>query len=116
MKVIAVDILDRDYKPEQLITVSISLDEAIKIADSLNSLNSSLFYKVVEDSYSLNLESMHDTTDIKRPVDFIYNQFGLAAIVNDTNLDVDIEILKTKSKTELETLIKMVEEALKQYN
>ncbi len=79
MKVIAMDNLNRDYYPERLITVSISEDEAKRVAEVLNSIHSSEYYSVVEDDYTLDLQSMYDVVQDKTPDNFYIEQYGLKA-------------------------------------
>ncbi len=56
MKVIAIDYFNEDYKSERLLTVSISEEEAKIIADTLNQVSSTSFYRIVEDTYTLDLQ------------------------------------------------------------
>ena len=79
-KVIATDRLNRDYQPEQLIKVSISNTIATLIANSLNYRDSELFYKVVEDDYVLDLQSMYDAVNKEAPDSFYVKQYGLKAL------------------------------------
>ena len=62
-KVIITDSLNRDYKPQSLVTMSMSEFNATTIADNLNKsygANSSNYAKVVPAEQPLNLESHYD--------------------------------------------------------
>ncbi|WBC28485.1 hypothetical protein TPMD03_15 [Thiohalocapsa phage LS06-2018-MD03] len=90
LKVIKKDNLDRDFRPEQLITTSISNDTAVLIADTLNQRNDGFYYFVEEDDYRLDLQSMYDVTDESIPESFYINQFGLKALVNEFLLEIEV--------------------------
>ena len=71
-KVIIVDNLDRDYKPQSLVTMAISQSNAMYIADLLNSLYTyDQHAKVVPANQPLNLESQHDLVGETMP----YNEW-----------------------------------------
>lgn len=60
-KVIIVDNLNRDYKPQGLVTMAMSQSNAMYIADLLNSLyTGDQHAKVVPANQPLNLESCYD--------------------------------------------------------
>lgn len=73
-KVIIVDNLNRDYKPQGLVTMAISQSNAMCIADLLNRLyESNQHAKVVPVNQPLNLESQHDLVGETLP----YNEWLL---------------------------------------
>jgi len=85
MKVIEIDNLNRGYFPERLITVSLSKTMATAIANELNSKAQLKYYKIVEDNYSLDLQSLYDVSYIIKPSNFDRIQLGADALLLDTN-------------------------------
>lgn len=75
-KVIITDNLNRDYKPEGLVTMAMSEVAAKQIADLVNDkyrVSSTAFAKVVPVEQPLNLSSMYDLTNETMP----YNEWLL---------------------------------------
>lgn len=71
-KVIIVDNLNRDYKPEGLVTMAMSEQIAQRIADLLNSvfIPDSQHAKVVPANRPLNIASQYDLTGDTMPYDY----------------------------------------------
>ena len=73
-KVIIVDNLNRDYKPQGLVTMAMSQSNAMYIADLLNSLyTGDQHAKVVPADQPLNIESCYDLVEETMP----YNEWLL---------------------------------------
>lgn len=64
---IAVDSLNRDYKPDRIIALSDDEQFLKDRANARNSLVQDLFYKVVDKDYKLNFDSLYDIADIDIP-------------------------------------------------
>lgn len=80
-KVIIVDNLNRDYKPQGLVTMAMSQSNAMYIADLLNSLyTGDQHAKVVPANQPLNLESHYDLMDEDVPYDYWLTLTGAAAL------------------------------------
>jgi hypothetical protein len=71
-KVIIVDNLNRDYKPEGLVTMAMSEQIAQALADLLNStyITDSQHAKVVPANRPLNIDSQYDLTGDTMPYDY----------------------------------------------
>lgn len=72
-KVIITDNLNRDYKPQSLVTLSLSEFNATTIADNLNKsyeANSSNYAKVVPAEQPLDLQSQYDL--VKETMPYFY--------------------------------------------
>ena len=80
-KVIIVDNLNRDYKPQGLVTMAMSQSNAIYIADLLNSLyTGDQHAKVVPANQPLNLESCYDLAGETLPYERWLELTGAAAL------------------------------------
>ena len=64
---IAVDSLNRDYKPDRIVEESDDISRLKTLASDRNYLNSNLFYKVADRDYKLNFDSLYDIADIDIP-------------------------------------------------
>ena len=80
-KVIIVDNLNRDYKPQGLVTMAMSQSNAMCIADLLNSLyTGDQHAKVVPANQPLNLESCYDLVGETLPYEQWLLLTGAAAL------------------------------------
>ena len=86
---IAVDNLNRDYKPDRIVEVSDDEQLLIDKANTRNSLVQDLFYKVVDRDYKLNFDSLYDISDIDIPS---FEQFCDYTGVNHLEPEVAISI------------------------
>lgn len=86
---IAIDNLNRDYKPDRIIEVSDDISRLKTLESDRNNLKSNLFYKVVDRNYKLNFDSLYDISDIDKPS---YEQFCNYTGVNHLEPDVAISI------------------------
>ena len=86
---IAVDNLNRDYKPDRIVEVSDDISKLKTLAKVWNNLNSELFYKVVDRDYKLCFDSLYDISDIDKPS---YEQFCNYTGVNYLEPEVAISI------------------------
>ncbi len=60
MRIIIQDSLDMDYIPESFYRTNLSREEAEVVIKDLNNKIGRNYYKIVEDSYVLNTESIYD--------------------------------------------------------
>ena len=86
---IAIDNLNRDYHPDRIIEVSDDISRLKTLEKVWNSLNSNLFYKVVDRDYKLCFDSLYDISDIDKPS---FNEFCNYTGVNHLEPDVAISI------------------------
>ena len=86
---IAIDNLNRDYRPDRIIEVSDDISKLETLAKVWNNLNSNLFYKVVDRDYKLCFDSLYDISDIDKPS---FEQFCNYTGVNHLEPDVAISI------------------------
>ena len=92
---IAVDNLNRDYKPDRIVEASDDISKLKTLASDRNYLNSELFYKVVDRDYKLNFDSLYDIADIDIPS---YEQFCKYTGVNHLEPEVAISIYNKQFK------------------
>ena len=82
-KVIILDNLNRDYKPQALVTMAMSEFNANNIADNLNKLygvNSSNYAKVVPAETPLDLQSQYDLVGEAMPYEYWLTLTGAQAL------------------------------------
>ena len=95
---IAVDNLNRDYKPDRIIALSDDEQFLKDRANTRNDLQRELFYKVVDRNYKLCFDSLYDIADVDKPS---FKDFCSYTGVDKLSLNEAIVIYDKQFKLEL---------------